>query len=145
MMTIETDEIFAIAYLGCIETERDGVMEFTYVKPGSDQETECLNALCRLLRSREPLSTGLRLRLATLFDPDETVEARRLGFSRRRGGPNAPSDARSVAIARDIAAEINAGHGLESAVAAAVKRYKVARPTAMRAWSAHGAVYKKNR
>src|SRR5258708_35578055 len=99
-MANKTDEDLAIEYLGSKATKRDdGVMEFTYVEPGSDRETECLNALCGLLRSREPLSTGLRWRLASLFDPEAPIEARQLVFRRRRGGPNEPSDARSVAIA----------------------------------------------
>jgi hypothetical protein len=145
-MTIETDEDLALEYLGCKAIDRDGVIEFTYVEPDSDRETECLRALGRLLRGREPISIGLRWRLATLFDPDETTEARQLQFHRRRGGPNEPSDARSVMIARDIAAVTNEGHGFfESAVAAAVERYGVSRPTVLRAWRTHRTVYEKRR
>jgi hypothetical protein len=144
-MTIETDEKLAIEFLGCEATEHDGVVEFNYVEPNSDREKECLAALCRLLRGREPISTGLRWRLATLFDADADVEARQLVFVRRRGGPNEPSDARSVMIARDLATELNAGHKLESAIAAAVQRYGVSRPTVQRAWKAHRAVFEKPR
>lgn len=137
-MTNETDEALAIEYLGSKQSDSDGVVKFTYVKPGSDRETECINALCRLLRSREEISIGLRWRLATLFDREAPVEARQLVFKRRRrGGPNEPSDARWLAIAIAMAAEIKADHGLESAIAAAVKRYGVDRSTVLRAWRKH--------
>jgi hypothetical protein len=144
-MTIETDEKLAIDFLGCEASEHDGVVKFSYVEPGSDREKECLAALCRLLRGREPISTGLRWRLATLFDADAEVEARQLVFVRRRGGPHEPSDAKSVMIASDVAAELSAGHKLESAIAAAVQRYGVSRPTVQRAWKAHRAAYEKQR
>jgi hypothetical protein len=146
-MTIETDEDLAIEYLGCKAIDRDGVIEFVYVEPGSDRETECLTALCRLLSNiNQEISFGLRMRLATLFDPKSLIERRQLVMQPRlRGGPNEPSDMRSVMIASDLAAELNAGHKLESAIAAAVQRYGVSRPTVQRAWRAHRAAYGKQR
>jgi hypothetical protein len=135
-MTIETDEDLAIEYLGCEAIDRDGVIEFVYVEPGSDRETECITALCRLLSNiNQEISFGLRMRLATLFDPKALIERRQLVMQpRRRGGPNEPSDARNVAIARYLAAEVNAGEKLDSAVRAAELGYGVSRSTVMRAW-----------
>lgn len=133
----QSDEDLALEYLGCKETQDgEGRVTFGYVKPGSDRERECLSAIGRLLRSSADLSTGIRWRLATLFDPSEaTVESRKLVLRRRRpGGANEPTEARSIAIARFLAEQVSAGRTKEHALSLAQDRYSVSRSTAERAW-----------
>jgi hypothetical protein len=79
VMTTEADEHLALDYLDCRVIKRNGVIEFVYVEPGTDRETQCLAALDRLLRGGEPLSVMLRWKLASLFNPaKDAVEARQL-------------------------------------------------------------------
>jgi hypothetical protein len=138
----ETDEDLAFEYLGCRVIERDGVTQFAYVSPGSERERACLQAIARLLRGVGDISTGLRWRLAALFDPETSIEARQLVMKRRAGGgANEPTEVRAVQVARMIAAEINANRKLEDALDLAEQRYGVSRRTAQRAWRDHGAVW----
>ena len=83
----ETDEDLVLEYLGCKVTERDGVTELSYVEGGSDRETECLRAGCRLLRGNQEISNIIRWRMASLFDPDATVEACHIVIQHRGAPP----------------------------------------------------------
>lgn len=138
----DTDEELAFEYLGCKVIEREGFTQFAYVTPGSDRERLCLQAIARLLRSDGEISTGLRWRLAALFDPETSIETRQLTMKRRAGGgANEPTEVRAVQVARMIADQINSNRKLEEALDLAEQRYGVSRRTAQRAWKDHGAVW----
>lgn len=140
--TDETDEELALEYLGHKRIQRGSVTDFVYLEEGSDRERQCIGALIRILRGPEEVSAIIRWRLAGLFDPDHTVEARKLTIVRRRaGGINQPSEARDIAIARDLAAAVAVGDKLDSAVRAAELEYGVSRPTVMRAWKDNGKIW----
>jgi hypothetical protein len=135
-----TDEDLAMEFLaGYVYQEPDGKVSYKYDEPGSDGERTAKVALVRLLRNGSPLSNIIRWRLAALFDPDHTAEARELHIKpRSRHGAKPPQYVRDVEIARIIAAEVNANGKIEAAKAFVMKRYGVKESTVDRAWRKHG-------
>jgi hypothetical protein len=135
------DEHLAEEFLGGQIRDNGEHWSHQYLEPGSDQEREARQALVRLLRSGLPLSSVIRWRLAALFDPAHTAEAREIEVKPRRGGIQR-KPVRDVEIARDVAAEVSEMPGrFEAAVAAAMQRYRVSRATVLRAWAQHKAAW----
>ena len=132
------DEKLAMEFLaGLVDQKSTGKISLTYLEPGSERERKARKALVRLLREDAPLSSMVRWRIAALFDPDHTAEARELIIKLRRKGKQ-PNHIRDIEIARDIAGEVAAGCKTEAAIEAAIKRYRASRATVLRAWKNTG-------
>src|SRR5262249_8959731 len=122
-----------------------------YLEPGSDEELKARHALVLLLVSEAPLRDYIRQRLACLFTPagralrplgrpapvQNTWETRELVFKNRAPG-NQPEHMRDFEIAKYVACKLADGIKLEAAIQESMARFGVKRPTAFRAWEAHG-------
>jgi hypothetical protein len=133
--------------------ERSG-WSHRFLEPDSPEEQAARLALVRLLMGRAPLSDHIRERLASLFVPIGFIargsrsrgnatlllnrhETRQLVFKNRAAGAQ-PEHARDITIANDLARKLADGVKLEAAIREAMDRFRVKRPTVLRAWKAHG-------
>ena len=108
----------------------------SYPKRGSEQEAQALQALLRILRNDQPLSTTIRKRLADLFDPSSTADrCIKIEFCKKGNRPQPwEPDAQ---IAGFINFVEKTGGGREAAVAAAQQQFGLSRSKIYAALARH--------
>ena len=146
------DERLALKLLCGHVTNEPRRWSHEYLEPGSDLELAARAALVRVLVSKAPLHDDIRDMLAGLFAPpgfripvspgrgrlvQSVLETRELVFKNRGPGIQ-PGHMRDFEIAYDVAHNLADGVKLEAAIDDAMARFGVKRPTAFRAWEAHG-------
>jgi hypothetical protein len=108
------------------EAAPNGLLRRKYLALGSEEERLAREAMVRLLRADQPLSTTLRRRLAELFDSKSTVTERRLVIEFRRKGRQSQGMATSQ-VANFVDHKIRDGYPVEAAVQLAIDAFGLTR------------------
>src|SRR4051794_32638353 len=128
---------------GFLETAGTGSVRTRYFAESEEQDARL--ALCRLLRSKDPLDRQLRNHLANLFDPDPLEwEPRQIKLAFRRRGRH-PDPARVTKSAMRVQEQVRNNIKVTDAIAVAAAEFSLDDEAVRKVWAASRVLLKQYR
>ena len=128
-------QLASILLQGFLEENERGRLRQKYLSDRAAQVQEARTALAKLLRSNR-LNDQLREELASLFDPDPDSpgwQQRRIKIVSRRRGKRIDHIA-ATQVLKHVVDAINAGSGVNSAIAGAAETFSISDEMAKQIW-----------